>query len=232
MKKFIPVYKEDGEYGKKGDIKKMIEAESLEDAYKKHGSDMGRRGTVDYLEIPEGEDHRHYKAELIAATEDHWEKDGFADVTVDPEDVSWTFVAALAEHYGVVVDATKVGEAVVADKTAQVLVKYNEMNSDVYAEMAKVFKTTKSDSATAFHETYKQMSAKPELFSSEGLLSDRELFASDETTKLYDMGDALDSDAKIKTYADRMMELVEAYGVYRIKRISQFRAEKAVIEGV
>jgi len=229
MKKFIAVYHNDGEYGSKGDFKKGIEAESVDNAYQLHGSDMGRRNTVTYLEVAEELDERKLKPELIPAKEAHWAKDGFEDVFVDPEDESWTPVAATSEHYELVENAEMVTAALTEDATQAITEKYMEMDADVYAQMEVVFGTKKSDSATAFYETWKQMSAKPELFSPEDLTAEKEIIAADGQTVLFAEGDALDTDTKITTYANRLLEIADLYSVFRMKRIKQFRDEKAAI---
>lgn len=100
-------------------------------------------------------------------------------------------------------------------KAELIQVKYDEMNADVYAQMLQVMGTNKPDSATAFYETWKLMTAKPELFSPEGLLDDA--------------GNPLDTNQKVVEYAAAKIAGAEAYSVYRMTRIKQFKAEKAAI---
>ena len=119
-------------------------------------------------------------------------------------------------------DQDKVAAKAQADKVAQIQVKYDEMNTDVLTEMATVFGTPKPESATAYYETWKLMVQKPELFSGEGLVADKAAGG-------YDVGDALDSDLKVTTWAQARIDEAEAYGVSRAKRIKQFADEKAAI---
>lgn len=119
-------------------------------------------------------------------------------------------------------DAAKVAAKAAAAKQAQIAVKYAEMDKAIFDEMEAVFGTRRSDSANAQYETLKLMKEKPELFSGEGLLADVE-------TNTYALGSALDTDLKVQTFATERIAAIEAYGVFRAKRIKQFADEKAAI---
>lgn len=121
-------------------------------------------------------------------------------------------------------DPAKVAAKVLADKTAQITERYNDMNADVFAQMAAVFGTTRADSATAYHETWLLMKAKPALFWESGLKAHV-------AHGSFAVGDALDTIQKVEDYADACLAAVEAYAVTRMERIKQFQDEKAAIEG-
>lgn len=200
--KYVPVYKEDGEYGKKLDVRlnSIEDATSPQKAQARHGSDLGRSGTVVWMPIPSGMDER-----ALVAVED---TPGVIEVQED---------------------TTKLTTAKQLDTDTTVNVKYDEMAVDVLADMKTLFLTEKPESANAYHETWKRMSVNPSLFSGESLTSDRKLLAAD-TTVLFNENDALDTDAKITSYADRLLELADEFAVSRMKRIKQFRDEKVAIE--
>lgn len=195
----IAVYKNDGEHGKKLDLGPTFDGTEAE-AYASHGSDYGRSATVDWMEIPEGLDAR----ELVAVED----TPGVIELQSDP---------------------TKKAEMIAQDHGSLITEKYNEMNTDVYGEMKTVFGTTKSDSASRNYETWKRMKEVPAMFSGEGLVSDRQLIASDDETILFELDDALNTDEKITQYATRLLELADAYAVFVMKRIKQFKDEKAAI---
>lgn len=129
--------------------------------------------------------------------------------------------------YSLVEDAALLAAKALRTKQSLVSEAYGRMDAAVYGEMALVFGTTKSDSATAFHETWKLMAASPSLFATEGLLAEKEVGA-------FHVGDALDTEQKVVDYANARIYEANTYSVYRMKRIKQFRDERAQIlaEGV
>jgi len=144
-----------------------------------------------------------------------------------PEGMDERYLGATIAEDGTVtlaVDAGKLAAAEAAEKQAQVTAAYNQMNKDVYDQMAVVFGTTKSDSATAFEGTFRLMISKPELFSSQGLLADKAIGT-------FQVGDALDTDAKVTDYGQARIDEIEQYAVFRMNRIKQFYAERAQILG-
>lgn len=110
----------------------------------------------------------------------------------------------------------------VKNKEAQILVKYNEMSTDVLAQMALTFGTTKPESASAYHDTWVLMAAEPALFSAEGLKADLAIGG-------FLVGDALDTNQKVQDYANACIAAAKTYAVYRMNRIKQFKVDKAVI---
>jgi hypothetical protein len=107
-------------------------------------------------------------------------------------------------------------------KPEQISAAYSSMNNDVLTEMNNVFGTTNPVSASANHQTFLLMKTNPDLFSTEGILADK-------TTTSFDAGDALNTNQKIIDFATERLAEIDSYGVYRIKRIQQFQAEKAAI---
>lgn len=120
------------------------------------------------------------------------------------------------------VDPAKLAAKVQAEKTQQITDRYNEMNEDVFAQMESVFGTQRSDSATAYHQTWELMKAKPILFWEQGLKVHVAHGA-------FEIGDALDTVQKVEDYAEAALAAVEAYAVYRMNRIKQFQDERAAI---
>jgi len=143
-----------------------------------------------------------------------------------PEGMDERYLGATVENGEVTlaIDAAKLAAAEAAEKQAQVTAAYNQMNKDVYDQMAVVFGTTKSDSATAFEGTFRLMISKPELFSAQGLLADKAIGT-------FQAGDALDTDAKVADYGQARIDEIEQYAVFRMNRIKQFYAERAQILG-
>ncbi len=149
-----------------------------------------------------------------------------AEVEV-PEGMDERYLGATIAEDGTVtlaVDAGKLAAAEAAEKQAQVTAAYNQMNKDVYDQMAVVFGTTKSDSATAFEGTFRLMISKPELFSAEGLVADKAIGD-------FEAGDVLDTDVKVAAYGQARIDEIEQYAVFRMNRIKQFYAERAQILG-
>lgn len=173
-----------------------------------------------HLEVPPLADH----FELLA---------GENEDTVLPVEVSATSIPASVASGGIVSetegfifilqeDATKVAEKAVQDVTNLVTEAYALMNSEVYAEMADVFGTTNPESATAYNDTWNLMTQAPADWSSAGLSAN---FDRGSLVK----GDALDTAQKVQDYADACLALVKAYGIWRMQRIEQFRADKETL---
>lgn len=114
-------------------------------------------------------------------------------------------------------DTALVAAKAAAEKAGLVQMAYDDMDKDVYAQMKTVFGTNKSDSATAFYETWKLMAEDPGAFANADLV-DQE-------------GNPLDTEEKITTYANARIAAVKAYSVYRMQRIKQFQDERASIMG-
>lgn len=123
------------------------------------------------------------------------------------------------------VDAQKVAAKTLASKVAQITERYNDMNVDIFSQMETVFGTQRSDSATAYHEAWQLMKAKPILFWEQGLKAHV-------AHGTFQVGDALDTIQKCEDYAEAALAAVEAYAVFRMNRIKQFAEEKAAILAV
>lgn len=106
----------------------------------------------------------------------------------------------------------------------QVTTLYQEMNSEIYEQMANVFGTTNADSASAYEATWRMMKENPTEFSGLGLTARFDVAG-------MTVGDALDTDQKITDYATAKMDEVLAYGKYRMQRIEQFRNDRDALLG-
>lgn len=174
----------------------------------------------------------------VAAVPEKWIKDGQADVSVDPLDVAWTHVPAVAEVVGVpavvfqpavpyqaavpasaaiynTVLAVK-GMRVVADSTKQTLKEksiliaqaYELMNSEVLAQMSVVFGTSNTASASANKDTWQMMIDEPALYVPSKFATVEEVVA----------------------FATAKMNAVKVYAVWRETRIDAFRTYKISLE--
>lgn len=114
-------------------------------------------------------------------------------------------------------------------KQAEVAKKYILMNEEILTEMYNTFGTTNPDSANAYKQTWELMKSKPSIFRDEGLLVERQILAADGMTILFEAGAALNDDFSVVTYATRLIQMAEEYAVYRMKRIQQFRDDRAII---
>jgi hypothetical protein len=119
-------------------------------------------------------------------------------------------------------DTDKTATKAVATKTSLVTTAYNELNADVYAQMAVVFGTTNADSAVANNESYKNMKSSPALFSNKG-------FKAEKAVGSFTLGAALDTDQKVIDYASARLGETTQYAVWRMERIEQFKAERNTI---
>jgi hypothetical protein len=89
------------------------------------------------------------------------------------------------------------------------------MSADVYAQMAVVFGTTNTDSATAYERTWNMMKDDPAEWSNLNLKDDQ--------------GNVLDTEEKVVTYATAKLTSVLDYGKYRMQRIQTFKNERQYI---
>jgi hypothetical protein len=95
----------------------------------------------------------------------------------------------------------------VAKKAYLIDQAYQQLQADVYAQMALVFGTNKSDSAAASERTWEKMLAKPSLY----------------------VGSLFANEAAVLAEASEKVPQCEAYSVYRLERIAQFRLARAAI---
>jgi len=107
-------------------------------------------------------------------------------------------------------DADKTAAKALATKNAQVEALHAALNTEVYAEMARIYSTTNSDSAVAFHETWKLMADTPADYVTVSGLADA---------------------AAVQAYAEAKLAEVKAYSIWRLQKINEFVAAKAVILG-
>lgn len=114
-------------------------------------------------------------------------------------------------------------------KLGEVTQAYEQMNEDVYAKMKEVFGTSKSDSATAFFETWKDMKVSPNNYVGLGLKVREDIFVNG--VQLFDEGALLDTAQKVVDYATAKVNQALAYGVWRMQRIQQFETERSQILG-
>lgn len=161
-----------------------------------------------HFELPEGMFKESVKAVLVPT---------------DPE-----AEPPVSEHIEIQVDAALETARLTKIKVDAITVKYNELQADVLAEMATVFNTTKPESAQAYHETWKKMKEGPSAYAGEGLTAEREVRNATNDI-IFAEGDALDTNQKVTDYATRLLEIADLYAITRMKRIKQFRDEKAAI---
>ena len=93
----------------------------------------------------------------------------------------------------------------------QVTVVYNSMVKDIYDQMLVVFGTRNDVSASAFAATYEAMLKRP--------------------ANYVDIDLGFVDEAAVTAYANSKISASDAYGVFRMKRIAQFEAEKQTILG-
>ena len=165
---------------------------------------------------------------------------GAGSIGVVPSDIpeeDWPYLFAVKGTdefnepvWNISVDATaKAAALVVTSKANDIKTAYQTMSDEVDAQMFSVFRTLKEGYASAEYETWQDMIKRPTAYASLGLKIDHQLNNADDT-ELFSPGSALDTDAKITSYATRKIALAEEYGVYRVQRIQQFKNEKETIE--
>jgi len=106
-------------------------------------------------------------------------------------------------------EADEVTRAAAEGKATQLETLYNDLIQDIYGQLFQVFGTTNDASAAAFVSTYEAMSKRPANY------IDPELGLPDE--------------ASVTTYANEKLAAADAYGIYRLKRLNQYKIEKAAI---
>lgn len=150
---------------------------------------------------------------------------GVKDVLVDDSFDSDIMVAVIdGDNVSFAVDSAKLTAKLERQASGQIQALYDLMNAEIFQRMFVVFGTNRTDSASAYYETWKLMVAKPDLFSSKGLTVDRNM-----ENAPYMTGEPLNSDAKVIAWASFRITVAEAYSVYRMERIEQFRAAVAAL---
>lgn len=142
-----------------------------------------------------------------------------------PEDADLSIMSAVADEGGCLkleVDPKKVEEKANAEKAALVQKAYDKMNKEVLDMMAVVFGTNKPESATAYKETWDFMSQHPADWADKGLKASFKVAG-------LQVGDALDTEEKVKDYADAKLVEIKDYGIWRMQRIEEFKQERDTI---
>lgn len=120
------------------------------------------------------------------------------------------------------VDTAKQTAKALAVKQKLVGDAYNLMNTDVLTEMANVFGTTKPESASAYKDTWEMMASTPSDWEGAGLKASFAVAG-------FEVGDALDTETKVQSYANAKLAQVKTYGIWRMQRIEAFRLQKDTI---
>lgn len=150
------------------------------------------------------------EGELAKFENDSWIKisdEFYAKTKILETDENGVLVYKLDEN-GFVVDKTAEEQAAEL-KTIQEGQLYAAMVSEIYTEMKTVFGTDNDVSASAFAATWEAMIKRPANY------VDAELGFADE--------------AAVTAYANAKISAADAYGVFRMKRIAKFEADKAAL---
>ena len=103
-----------------GNIERHGEAKAMTE---QHAQNL-LRGNCIAIDVPDAITSDHLKAVLKLAEAEKWTKDGEVDVTVNPQDETWSRVPATVEHYEIEEDSVKIKDladeiAATAAKTAK-----------------------------------------------------------------------------------------------------------------
>ena len=107
-------------------------------------------------------------------------------------------------------------------KKVQDAAAYDSFIKDLYDKMYEVFRTRNTETATADFETWKDMKAAPAKYANLGLKVDHQIDDAS-GTELFSAGSALDTEAKVLSFATRKVEQAEEYAVYRIKKKQEYK---------
>jgi hypothetical protein len=105
-------------------------------------------------------------------------------------------------------DTDKVTAKAQAAKLAQVAALKDALDAEIYAQMATVFQTSKSDSASAYLETWKLMLEAPEDYVAVAGVADA---------------------AAVTAYAQGKLDEAKIYSIWRLQKINEYLAAKAAI---
>jgi len=120
------------------------------------------------------------------------------------------------------VDPAKVAAKALLQKQVAITAAYEAMNNEVLVQMASVFGTNRTDSATAYKDTWELMAQSPADWETAGLKASFAVAG-------FAIGDALDTAVKVQSYAIAKVAEVKAYGIWRMQRIEAFKAEREAI---
>lgn len=104
-----------------------------------------------------------------------------------------------------------------ADVASQKTALHTSYIDDINTEMVSIFGTTDRDKASAMYNTWKEWKDDPSFFADKGLFDE--------------FGAALDTAAKIATYANQKLSQTKQYSVFLMTREKQFRDAVALLGG-
>jgi len=135
------------------------------------------------------------------------------EATHKPRGGSYIFLETEDDLENPVVDIIE-GELVLGEDPVKLIeslvtTKYHLMVRDIYEEMLVVFGTSNDVSASATAATWEAMVKRPVNYVSTDL--------------------GLADESAVTTYATAKLDEADAYGIFRLKRIAQYQAEKAAI---
>lgn len=155
-----------------------------------------------------------------------WKNPVYTVHMVIPPELDFRALAADVTADGTVTlssSAEKVAAIRTAAKNAQVSEAYQRMDKDVFDKMEVVFGTRRSDSATAFSQTWELMRSKPDLFAGvAGVVADKAVGG-------LQRGQPLTTTQQVLNFANGRIAEAEAYAVWRLQRIVQYQMERAQI---
>ena len=149
---------------------------------------------------------------------------GFVPTNIDPNDIPYVSASEYQEEEDgqlVTKYAFAVDEGTKAQATANELARqeayaaYLALNNEIIQDAAQVAGTTNQISAILDLITYQRMSDKPELFDGEGLVAKK-------TVGDFTQGQALNTELKIKQYAEAMLAETDQFMIRRMKAITDY----------
>ena len=148
----------------------------------------------------------------VVETDDSFDLETMKAVIGDP--IAGSFLPRFEIAFEI--DQAKAAAKAVKQKEAQVAALYKTMDDAVFSKVEEVFKTKRPDSATATALTYVLMYLVPEKFADKGLKNGNV---------------ALDTDVKVKIFAEQMVDQIVDHAVFRIQEIEKFKTAKDEVIG-
>lgn len=153
--------------------------------------------------------------------------EGVVEVIDIPEDVSIEFlkIELQGENWVAVEDVARKQSVALKRQAAKLKA---DMNKELYDLMYSVAGTRDYNSAKEFEKTWNNMVADPARFASAGLTArfDR---GDDGAGNPILPGDALDTEAKVSSYAQACLDLVAQGEITRLQRIEQYKVDLAAL---
>lgn len=150
---------------------------------------------------------------------------GFVPTNIDPNDISYVIVSEYQEEeedghlvtkYAFAVDEGTKAQAIANELARQeAYAAYLALNNEIIQDAAQVAGTTNQISAILDLITYQRMSDKPELFDGEELVAKK-------TVGDFTQGQALNTELKIKQYAEAMLAETDQFMIRRMKVITDY----------